>query len=166
MRILGVDPAVATIGYALLWENPAIPADLELIDYGVFCTEKGPLRGRLALLRAWFLDYLASRQPNLVVLERPTSNGRIAGNGLMLSMAFAELSACCDRAGVRCVDYAPNTTKKWGAKNGRATKSQVRAAMKERFGPYLKGPDDQFDAMLAAVAHAEILKDGSNWVTR
>ena len=154
MRILGIDPALAAVGYAMVWQGEE-PADLELLEYDTFTTPAKTQEGyRLLLLRRWLEAFLEVRQPNVLAIERPGLAGRAYANGLPLGMAYGVILCCAQAAGLRVVEYTPQTVKLWAAGSGRAQKPAVRAAIKARFGDGLKGRDDGFDAVAVALTHA------------
>lgn len=167
MRLLGIDPAIAATGFALVWMNPDDPSDLVLEDCGIFTTP-AKTRGtdRQAAIRHWFKAYLDSRQPVAVALERPYLNGKTAYNSMGLARAYTEITNCCREAFVHLHEYAPNTIKLCAAGSGKAGKPEVRAAMKARFGEALKGRDDKFDAMAVVVTHARKMQEEWEWAKK
>ena len=162
MRIVGLDPALASLGHAVLWCNPENPADVELVEYGTLETPPHRPEGeRLLLIKRWLESYLESRRPTIVVLERPMFRGHLAYNSLPLGMAYGVIAVVCEAAALRVQEYAPNTVKllACGKGLGRASKAQVRAAMRTRFGHAMKGKDDGVDAVAIALAHAKRLEE-------
>ena len=160
MNIVAIDPAIAALGFAWLWVNPEDAADVELREFGTFeTTAKAPEGERLLAIRRWFETFLEVRQPGVVVMERPAFHGQLANNSLPLGMACGVIKVVCASAGVPVVDYAPNSIKKAVTGDGRAKKTLVRKAIKERFGGTLRGKDDGFDAIATGLTHAKGLAD-------
>lgn len=91
MRVLGIDPAIATCGFALL----------ERFDFGEHVRDLGaweckagvPLEERLAELRGDVLAYLRVEQPDVVIAETPTFMQH-AQSYAMLWASFATIGAC------------------------------------------------------------------------
>ena len=160
MNIVAIDPAIAALGFAWLWTDPDDSRDVELREFGTFeTTAKAPEGERLLAIRRWFEVFLEVRQPGVVVMERPAFHGQLANNSLPLGMACGVIKVVCAAAGVPVLDYAPNTIKKAVTGDGRAKKTLVRKAIKERFGGTLKGSDDGFDAIATGLTHIKTLAD-------
>ena len=169
MRIVGLDPALASLGHAALWVNPEDAADVELVEYCTLETPPHRPEGeRLLLIRRWLESFLESRRPTIVVLERPMFRGHLAYNSLPLGMAYGVIAVVCEAAGLRTQEYAPNTVKllACGKGLGNASKRQVRAAMRARFDAKLKGKDDGIDAIAIALAHAKRLEEDAPVIWR
>lgn len=160
MLIMGIDPALAALGHAILWVNPEDSSDVELVEFDTLATPPHTDPGeRLLMIRRWFESYLPSRQPTVAALERPPFFGKQAYNILNLGMGYGEALCCLTAAGVRRVEYAPQTIKLVAAGKGNANKVEVRAAIKARFGDSLKGRDDAFDAIAVALTHAKRMQE-------
>ena len=166
MLILGIDPAIATIGYALI-DLGHEPGELTLVEYNVFQTTVRADEGlRLSAIRTWFETYLSTRQPDVIAFERPqfyfgarglsaaTSAG-LAANALPLGMAYGILKEVAHRAGVRCVtEHNPPAVKAAVGLAKTDRKTKMRTAVSEALGlPRLKGLDDSIDAIAVALAH-------------
>lgn len=159
MRVLGLDPALASIGVAVLWAGDK-PGDVELLEYTVLETPAGRREGeRLLMIRRWFESFLTSRMPQAVAIERPAYYGKKAYNILPVGMAYGEILCCLEASGLRAEEYAPQTVKKAATGKGDAGKLQVKAAIKARFGEGLTGKDDGFDAIAVALTHALRLQE-------
>lgn len=92
MRILGIDPAINTCGFALL-EHAG--GDQRVLDLGVWECPKNdgvPLEDRLDELAGDMLPYLRSMHPDVVVAELPTFMQH-AQSYAMLWAAFATIKA-------------------------------------------------------------------------
>lgn len=152
-KIMGIDPALACIGYGVL--------DLDhdnvvtLLEYDVFETPPKTAEGsRLKLIRSWLDTFLEVRQPQLVVLERPIFKGAMAYNSLPLGMAYGVIVEACARAFVPLKEYFPRDVKYTITGNTLAKKPQMRAAVSERLAvPLLKGKDDGIDGVAVALTH-------------
>ena len=96
MRVMGIDPAMASIGHALLfWDE----AGIVLQEYDTLETPPKTSEGsRLRIIRSWLESYLEVRQPHVVVMERPVFHGALAANSLPLGMAYGVMAETIDRA--------------------------------------------------------------------
>lgn len=91
MRILGIDPAIATCGFALL-EHDSVGA--RVVDLGAWeCKPGVPLEERLAELRDDMLTFLREARPEVVIAETPTFMQH-AQSYAMLWASFATIGAC------------------------------------------------------------------------
>lgn len=69
MRILGIDPGLATIGLGLI-ESPH-PSTIQTLDWLTISTAAGfPLSERLCEIRKDLSEFLDDAKPDLVVIER------------------------------------------------------------------------------------------------
>jgi Holliday junction resolvasome RuvABC endonuclease subunit len=92
VRILGIDPAINTCGFALL-EHAS--GEQRVLDLGVWeCPKEGgiPLEQRLYELGHDVLPYLRSEHPDVVIAELPTFMQH-AQSYAMLWASFATISA-------------------------------------------------------------------------
>lgn len=156
MKVLGLDTALASLGYAVVHWDDEGPL---LTEYNVLTTTPKETEGqRLKTIRAWLESFLEVRQPDLVVLERPILRGKIVYNALIIGMAYGVVLETCARAGVKVKEYFP-TDIKYTLTGARGTKKPaMRVAVSERLGvPTLKGADDGIDAV--AIALTWIIKE-------
>jgi len=162
VRILGIDPGLAAVGYALLWVGDT-PADVELVEYDTFETAMGkPERERLADLRRWLSVYLADRCPDVVAVERPFPMPKLSYNIVPVSAAYGVLVEAA--ASVRVFrDYGPQVVKAAVGVKQREPKKLIRKAVQERFGARLRGRDDGLDAIAVALAYVRDLERESDY---
>lgn len=156
MKVMGIDPALASIGHAVLfWDDQGV----ELLEYDTLETPPKTAEGsRLTQIRAWLESFLDVRQPHLVVMERPFFHGKLAYNSLPLGMAYGVILETCTRAGVRVVEVVPRDVKYTVTGNTSAKKPQMREAVSTLLGvPLLRGKDDGIDAI--AIALTWIIKE-------
>ena len=144
MRIMGIDPGVATIGFGVV---DAERGKQQLVRYGVITTPAGiPLSSRLLQISQDMAELIGQFHPDEVAVEElfiAVAHGR----GVIL----LEL----ERAGVPVYEYTPMQVKQAVAGYGKADKRQVMAMtarllkMKE-----IPRPDDAADALALAICHA------------
>lgn len=112
MRVLGIDPGLATCGFALIDADGA--GDIRVVDMGLFITRaEATLRERLAELKGDVRAFLADHAPAVVVAEVPTYP-RDAASAAMLWAAYAALGAIAETHG----RWAELTTANWRAALG------------------------------------------------
>ena len=151
MRILGVDPGVATIGFGLI---EADRGSQRLLRYGVITTPAGlPLSNRLYQISQDMEELLSAFHPDEAAVEElffskniPTGIAVAHGRGVIL----LEL----ERAGIPVYEYTPMQVKQAVAGYGGAEKRQVMLMTQRllRMGE-IPRPDDAADALAIAICH-------------
>ena len=144
MNILGIDPGLATIGFALL-------SDGQLNDFGTIRTEAGlSLPERLlhiandaqALVEEARLDVIAIEQ--LFFVQNVT-------NGMMVAHARGVLLSSFAAAGVPVIEVSPKDVKIAVCGYGNAPKAQVQHMLMRIFKLVsIPKPDDAADAIAIA----------------
>ena len=151
MRVLGIDPGVATTGVALVEKGSARPRARFV---GVIRTPSGNAPGeRLALLRARLLDLLDLHAPEVAAVERLFFNANVK-TAMAVGQASGVVLATCAAAGLEVTDYTPTQVKQSVVGVGTADKRQVAAMVAAVLG--LKDPPkpaDAADACALAICH-------------
>ncbi|MGH2736722.1 MAG: crossover junction endodeoxyribonuclease RuvC [Actinomycetota bacterium] len=151
MRVLGIDPGVATMGYAVVERTGS---KLSAVCFGVLRTSKEePLAARLLRLREGLLGVLETHRPDVVAVERLffTSNAKTA---MSVGQASGVALTAAAEVGLEVADYTPNEVKQSVAGYGAAGKSQVQAmvaALLALDAP--PRPPDAADACALAICH-------------
>ncbi len=152
MRILGLDPGIATIGFGVL--------DVErgkhrLVQCGVITT---PAHTNLSLRLEQIFDdassLLEAFQPDVVSIEELFFNTNIT-TGISVAHGRGVLLLACQKAGVKIYEYTPLQVKQAVVGYGRAEKRQVMDMVKRLCGlTAAPKPDDAADAVALALCHA------------
>ena len=152
MRILGIDPGVATIGFGVV---DAERGNQQLIRYGVITTPAGiPLSNRLYQISQDMSELIAQFTPDEAAVEELFFTKNIT-TGIAVAHGRGVLLLELERAGVPVYEYTPMQVKQAVAGYGKAEKRQVMAMtarllkMKE-----IPRPDDAADALALAICHA------------
>ena len=152
MRILGIDPGVATIGFGVV---DADRGRQQLIRYGVITTPAGiPLSSRLYQISQDMSELIAQFTPDEAAVEELFFTKNIT-TGIAVAHGRGVLLLELERAGVPVYEYTPMQVKQAVAGYGKAEKRQVMAMtarllkMKE-----IPRPDDAADALALAICHA------------
>jgi crossover junction endodeoxyribonuclease RuvC len=151
VRVLGIDPGVATMGYGLVRR---VGSRLEAVSFGVMKTPAGdPQARRLLALRAALSEVIRLHRPDTVAVERLffTSNAKTA---MAVGQASGVALATAAEAGLEVSEYTPNEVKQSVVGYGGATKSQVQSMIATllRLGDPPR-PPDAADACAIAVCH-------------
>ena len=151
MRILGIDPGVATIGFGLI---EADRANVRLIQYGVITTPAGlPLSNRLYQISQDMSQLLEQFKPQEMAVEELFFSKNIT-TGIAVAHGRGVILLEAERAGVPAFEYTPMQVKQAVAGYGGAEKRQVML-MTQRLLKMKKipRPDDAADALAIAICH-------------
>ena len=152
MRIIGIDPGYAIMGYGILdyKGNKFTP-----VAYGAITTEaKTPNEERLLTLYNELSAIIAEYQPEEASVEELFYNTN-ATTAIMVGEARGMALLACAQAGIRINEYTPLQIKSSLTGYGRADKKQVQTMVKMILGlQEVPKPDDTADALAAAICHA------------
>ena len=151
MRILGIDPGVATIGFGLI---EADRASVRLIQYGVITTPAGlPLSNRLYQISQDMSQLLEQFKPQEMAVEELFFSKNIT-TGIAVAHGRGVILLEAERAGVPAFEYTPMQVKQAVVGYGGAEKKQVML-MTQRLLKMKKipRPDDAADALAIAICH-------------
>ena len=152
MRILGIDPGVATIGFGVV---EAERNRQRLIKCGVITTPAHTsLSSRLEQIFRDMADLLDLFKPDAVSIEELFFNTNIT-TGIAVAHARGVILLACRIAGVEIFEYTPLQVKQAVTGYGKAEKKQVMDMVKRLCNlPAPPRPDDAADAVALALCHA------------
>ena len=152
MRILGIDPGVATIGFGLV---EADRGRQRLLQFGVITTPPGiPLSSRLWQISQDMSSLLTQLRPDEAAVEELFFSKNIT-TGIAVAHGRGVLLLELEKAGIPVYEYTPMQVKQAVVGYGKAEKRQVMLMtarllkMKE-----IPRPDDAADALALALCHA------------
>ena len=151
MRILGVDPGVATIGFGLI---EADRGSQRLLRYGVITTPAGlPLSSRLYQISRDMEELLGAFHPDEAAVEELFFSKNIT-TGIAVAHGRGVILLELERAGIPVYEYTPMQVKQAVAGYGKAEKRQVMLMTQRllRMGE-IPRPDDAADALAIAICH-------------
>lgn len=151
MRILGIDPGYAMLGYGLVDKEGT---KLKVVDYGVVeTTKEQAFPQRLEKLYDGVVHLAEFFNPDVAVFEelffyRNTTTALAVGAGRGVAILAAQ------RSGLPLYEYTPMQIKLAVTGNGHADKKQVQQMTKMLLGlKDVPRPDDAADALAAAICH-------------
>ena len=152
MRILGIDPGIATIGFGVLESDGRRH---QLVKCGVISTPAHTsLSLRLEQIFDDMTDILEMFKPDVVSIEELFFNTNIT-TGISVAHGRGVILLACRKAGVRVYEYTPLQVKQAVVGYGRAEKKQVMDMVKRICNlPAPPKPDDAADAVALALCHA------------
>ena len=152
MRILGIDPGIATIGFGVLETEKNRN---KLLKCGVISTPAHTsLSSRLEQIYNDVCDLLEIFKPDAVSIEELFFNTNIT-TGIAVAHGRGVILLACQKAGVKIYEYTPLQVKQAVVGYGRAEKSQVMDMVRRLCNLSAPPkPDDAADAVALAICHA------------
>ena len=152
MRILGIDPGIATIGFGVL---DFAGREYKLVNCGVITTPAHrSLSSRLEQIYDDMLELLELFKPDAVSIEELFFNTNIT-TGIAVAHGRGVILLACRKAGVKVFEYTPLQVKQSVVGYGRAEKRQVMDMVRRICAlPAPPKPDDAADAIALAICHA------------
>lgn len=156
LRVLGLDPGLADVGWGVVEHRPAHPA--RLLDYGVVQTQAGaPLAHRLDLIYRGIEDVIEVHAPAVAAVEQ-----LYFARNVKTAMVVAHGRAACILATARrqleVFEYTPLQIKQALTGHGRARKDQVQQMVRVVLAmDDVPRPDHAADALAAAICHINLL---------
>ncbi len=152
MRILGIDPGVAIVGYGVIEYNKN---QFKVVDYGKITTPAHtPLPKRLKLVYDGMTQLVETFKPDVVAMEELFFNTNVT-TAIAVGHARGVLVLGAENAGVHVSEYTPLQIKQAVTGYGRADKNQVQQMVKMFLNlTVVPKPDDTADALAVAICHA------------
>jgi len=156
MRILGIDPGTAIMGYGLIEKRGQ---NLLPVDYSCWRTPADlPMAQRLKILFDLLEEFLHKYSPDAVAVEELFFN-RNTTTAIAVGQARGIILLSAARNNIEVFDYTPLQVKQAVVGYGKADKRQVqfmvRALLSLTEDPK---PDDVADALAIAICHAHNLR--------
>ena len=152
MRILGIDPGIAIVGFGLIESERG---SVRMLQYGAVTTEAGlPLATRLLQIENDMTALIAQLQPDEIAIEELFFSKNIT-TGIAVAHGRGVILCTAEKLGVPICEYTPMQVKQAVVGYGLAEKKQVmdmtRRLLKLKAIPR---PDDAADALAIAICHA------------
>ena len=152
MRILGIDPGIAIVGFGLIEANAG---QVQMLQYGAITTEAGlPLATRLYQIGNDMEELLRQCKPDAISIEELFFNNNIT-TGIAVAHGRGVLLYAAEKCGVPLFEYTPSQVKQAVVGYGKAEKRQVMDMTKRLLKlKAVPRPDDAADALALALCHA------------
>ncbi|MCL2740263.1 MAG: crossover junction endodeoxyribonuclease RuvC [Oscillospiraceae bacterium] len=152
MKILGIDPGFAIVGFGVVdYANNKF----NTIEYGqITSPAKTPMNKRIKMVYDDVTYLMKKHRPQVMAIESLffNSNQKTAIN---VAMARGALMLAAENQGLDIAEYTPLQVKQAVVGYGRADKKQVQIMVKTILGlDEIPKPDDAADALAIAIAHA------------
>lgn len=164
MRILGIDPGIAIVGFGVVDKNGN---RYSTVEYGAITTPAHtPLENRLKTIYDEMTLLFANLRPDAMSVEELFFNSN-AKTAIAVGQARGVIILSAVENGVPIYEYTPLQVKQALTGYGRASKMQIQQMMRTMLGlSEIPKPDDVADALAIAVCHGnsvrynDILKGG------
>ena len=152
LRILGIDPGLATVGFSIV---DVEKSKMKLVTCGVISTPAHTsLSSRLDRIFEDMNELISSFSPDVMSIEELFFNTNIT-TGIAVAHARGVILLSAYRAGVQVFEYPPLQVKQAVVGYGRAEKNQVIDMVRRILAlPAAPKPDDAADAVALAICHA------------
>jgi crossover junction endodeoxyribonuclease RuvC len=152
MRILGIDPGYAIVGWGVVDHRQN---KFRTVDYGAITTNAGvEFTRRLEEIYNDMTTLFARYQPDVMAIEKLFFNTNTT-TAIMVAEARGCILLAARQAGVKVYEYTPLQVKQSVTGYGRAEKKQIQEMTRLLLGlQKIPKPDDTADALALAVCHA------------
>lgn len=152
MRIIGLDPGIAIVGYAVVDKQAH---QIKPVQYGAITTEAGlPTEERLLLIYNSLKEIIERYQPDQMAIEKLFFNRNVT-TAFTVGQARGVMMLAAAETKLKIAEYTPLQVKQAVVGYGQAEKRQVQEMVKMLLGLKEKPkPDDVADALAVAICHA------------
>ena len=152
MRILGIDPGVATVGFGIIASERG---QQQMIQYGAITTSAGlPLATRLLQIANDVEQLINQFQPDEIAVEELFFSKNIT-TGIAVAHARGVILCTAEKLQIPVYEYTPMQVKQAVVGYGLAEKHQVMDMTKRLLKlKAIPKPDDAADALAIAICHA------------
>ena len=152
MRILGIDPGIAIVGFGLIESDRGA---MRMLQYGAVTTEAGlPLATRLVQIEDDMRALIQQLRPDEIAIEELFFSKNIT-TGIAVAHGRGVVLCTAERLGVPIFEYTPKQVKQAVVGYGLAEKRQVMDMTKRLLKlKAVPKPDDAADALAIAICHA------------
>lgn len=152
MRIIGVDPGLATIGWGIIDTDGARH---KAVAYGSITTQAGTAtESRLSRIYDELSALVVQYNPTVMAVEELFFNTNQT-TGIRVAEARGVILLCAAQKGLTLAEYTPLQVKQSVVGYGRAEKKQVITMVTLLLSlPKPPKPDDTADALAIAICHA------------
>lgn len=153
MRILGIDPGLAIVGYGII---DCEKGNYKVVDYGVITTpkeEKTP--ARLHMIYDSLSALIDKYKPDCMAVEELFFTKNVT-TGIAVAEARGVILLCATHRLGHIFEYTPNQIKEALTGYGKATKTQIQFMVTRLLKlDKIPRPDDAADALAVALTQAQ-----------
>lgn len=152
MRIMGIDPGLAIVGFGILDQRGN---EMKSVDFGAIKTEtKLNLSTRLKQIYDACSIIIEEHQPDVVAVEKLFFNRNVT-TAFSVGQARGVILLAAEEAGIPVTEYTPLQVKMAVTGYGQAEKKQIQEMVRAILSlPRIPKPDDVADALAVAICEA------------
>lgn len=156
MRILGIDPGIAIVGYSIV---ECKGNTFKALEYGCITTDsKLFFPDRLKIVYDELIQIIEKYEPEDLAIEELFFNKNVK-TAIMVGQARGVEILAAKNKGLEIYEYTPLQIKQSVVGHGRAEKHQVQEMVKMLLNlKETPKPDDAADALAVAICHGSSLK--------
>lgn len=153
MKIMGIDPGIAIVGYGVLHRQGN---RLKAVEYGSIQTEAGLATAtRLKQIYDACGELFQKHRPDVVAIEKLFFNRNVT-TAFTVGQARGVIMLAAEEAGVAITEYTPLQVKMAVVGYGQAEKRQVQEMVRMLLSlPEIPKPDDVADALAIAICEGQ-----------
>lgn len=161
LKIMGIDPGLATLGYAFVEKNNN---SFQLIEYDVIETSSETTDvKRLKEIYKRLQDLIKKNHPDCMAVEELFFNKNVK-TAIRVGQARGVILLAGADAGLKVSEYTPLQVKQAVVGYGRASKHQVQHMVKALLNlESIPEPDDAADALAVAICHGHNYGFNKRW---
>lgn len=161
MRVLGIDPGIAIVGYGII---DVTGNKYSVIDYGAILTKSDmAFPNRLEKIYRDLDDIIKKYEPDDIAFEELFFNKNVK-TAITVGQARGVEVVCAKINNKEIFEYTPLQIKQAVVGYGRAEKKQIQEMVKFMLNlKKIPKPDDVADALAVALTHAASLKFKDNF---
>ena len=152
MRILGLDPGTATVGYGVIDD---VDGRVAVVSYGAITTrpKDGDAARRLQIIFEKLNDLIVEFRPDAAAVEK-LFFGKNITTAIKVGQARGVLLLCLANADVPIAEYSPPKIKEAVTGYGNASKEQIQYMVQNLLNlSEIPKPDDAADGLAIALTH-------------
>ncbi|MBQ8027629.1 MAG: crossover junction endodeoxyribonuclease RuvC [Clostridia bacterium] len=152
MRIIGIDPGYAIVGYGVIDYNSN---HFSVVDYGAVTTKAHtPFENRLVSIYDGLTQLISTYKPDAMSIEKLFFNTNTT-TAIDVAQARGVIVLAAAQGGLDIAEYTPLQVKQSVVGYGRAEKKQVQEMTRLMLNlKSVPKPDDTADALALAICHA------------
>ena len=152
MKVLGIDPGTAVLGYGIVESAPGRPG--RLVECGVLETRAGEsLARRLRVIHDGVAELIERHRPDALAIEA-AFYARNVRSTMVLSHARGVILLAAEEAGIAIAEYSATAVKKAITGRGAALKPQVAFMLQQLLRLQARpSPADASDGVAIALTH-------------
>lgn len=152
MRIIGIDPGIALVGYGVI---ECVGSEIKLLEYGCIATKStSATPNRLGLIYRELGSIIDEFEPQEAAIEELFFNKNVKTAITVGQARGVEILACKEK-GLEIFEYTPLQVKQAIVGYGRAEKHQIQEGVRMMLSmSNIPKPDDAADALAIAICHS------------